>query len=494
MEEENVRIKLERHIWPDERANRRRKKIFVSTVIIAIVLSFGIGWLFGTFLQTPITINNSGKYTRLDAIIETLANQWYFGKDIEDIQEWLLTNAINGMIDLNGDIHTSYMTPEEVRSFNESIDMGFVGIGVQYYMSADGYPVVERVFKNSPAEEFGVMPGDIIFTVDGVDIQGFETEEIASRVKGEAGTKVVIEFIRAGAIVKIEIIRGLVKNSAFGQILSGNIGYLEIYQFGSSTTQEVVGYLNDMKDRNVSKLIIDLRDNGGGYLNTLIGISSLLLPKDTVVIRQEYKDGKTEIGKTLGGQMTNFKDIVILVNGNTASASEVLTAALQEQADHIIVVGTQTYGKGTVQITRPFADGSALKFTSAQWKSPNGKAIHGVGITPDIVIELHPVFYFDKIVLDEGVTFGFDQVDRSVALAQLALDFLGYSVDRTDGYFDQSTVDAIIKFRADYKLEESGRLDKKALQVLSTEVIRYWFTNRSQLDTQLQKAIELINE
>jgi len=493
MEEENVRIKLERHVWPDERAMRKRKKIFVSTVIIAIVLSFGIGWLFGSFLQTPITVNNSGKYTRLDAIIETLSAQWYFGKDVESLEKWLLDNAINGMIDLNGDIHTKYMTPEEVRSFNDSIDMGFVGIGVQYYMSADGYPVVERVFKNSPAEAFGVMPGDIIYTVDGVDIKGFETEEIASRVKGKEGTTVVIEFLRAGTVVKKEIIRGLVKNSAFGQILSGNVGYLEIYQFGSSTTQEVVNYLNDMKAKNVTKLVIDLRDNGGGYLNTLIGISSLLLPKDTVVIRQEYKDGKSEIGKTLGGQMTNFTDIVILVNGNTASASEVLTAALQEQAG-IKVVGVQTYGKGTVQITRPFADGSALKFTTAQWMSPNGKAIHGVGITPDYIVELHPVFYFDKIVLEEGVTYGLDQVDESVELAQLALDFLGYSVSRTDGYFDQSTVEAIVKFRSDYALEDSVRLDKKSLQVLSTEVIRYWFTNRSNLDTQLQKALELINE
>jgi carboxyl-terminal processing protease len=271
MEEENVRIKLERHIWPDEKANRRRKKIFVSTIIIAIVLSFGIGWLFGSFLQTPITINNSGKYTRLDAIIETLSAQWYFGKDVEDLETWLIDNAINGMIDLNGDIHTDYMTAEEVKQFNDSIDMGFVGIGVQYYMSGDGYPVVERVFKNSPAEAFGVMPGDIIYTVDGVDIKGLETEEIASRVKGEEGTTVVIEFLRAGAIVKKEIVRGLVKNSAFGQILADNIGYLEIYQFGSSTTQEVVNYLNDMKDKNVSKLIIDLRDNGGGYLNTLSG-------------------------------------------------------------------------------------------------------------------------------------------------------------------------------------------------------------------------------
>lgn len=493
MEEENVRIKLERHVWPDEKANRKRKKIFVTTVILAIVLSFGIGWLFGSFLQTPITVNNSGKYTRLDAIIETLSAQWYFGKDIENIETWLLNNAINGMIDLNGDIHTSYLTAEQVKQFNDSIDMGFVGIGVQYYMSADGYPVVERVFKNSPAEAFGVMPGDIIYTVDGVDIKGFETEEIASRVKGKEGTTVVIEFLRAGAIVKKEIIRGLVKNSAFGQILAGNVGYLEIYQFGSSTTQEVAGYLNDMKAKNVSKLVIDLRDNGGGYLNTLVGISSLLLPKDTVVIRQEYKDGSSEIGKTLGGQMTNFTDIVILVNGNTASASEVLTAALQEQAG-IKVVGVKTYGKGTVQITRPFADGSALKFTTAQWMSPNGNAINGVGITPDYIVELHPVFYFDKVALEEGVTYGFDQVDESVELAQLALDFLGYTVNRTDGYFDQSTVDAIVKFRSDYSLEESERLDKNALQVLSTEIIRYWFTNRANLDTQLQKALELINE
>lgn len=490
MPKEKVLIKLQRHEWPDEIEAKRRRRNRWSVMIVLLVLTFGFGWLFGSFLNKPVLQlpADSSRYQRLDAIVETLKAQWYFGKDIENLEQTLIDRAISGMIEQNGDRHTSYMSAEEYQQFEQSLGMGFVGIGVQYY-TVDGMHIVERVFRNSPAEKYGVQPGDIIFRVNGQDVTNMEASEVADIVKGEDGTPVTIDFIRAGEVISKEIIRGPVLHSAFGQILANNIGYLEINQFGSSTSNEISGYLDDMKDENVTKLIIDLRDNGGGYLDALIRISSFFLPNNTIVIRQQYKDGSADVGRTVGNEYTNFEEIVILVNGNSASASEVLAAALQEQRG-VKVLGTTSYGKGTVQVTRTFSDGSALKFTTAQWLTPNGNVLDGVGVIPDIEVRLHEVFYYETLMMSENMTFRYDSVSDFVEVAQQSLDFLGYQVNRVDGYFDLSTQEALTVFQQAYNLESTGELDTKTYQVLSTEVVRYWHSNRQRVDTQLQAAIE----
>jgi carboxyl-terminal processing protease len=392
MEKEKVYVKLTKHEWPDEVAKKRKNRWVFRVVVLAVLLAFTTGWLFGH--NTPVnnqTTQQQNEYTRLDAVISQLSSIWYYGKDIENIESSLLDNAIKGMIDLNGDPYTDYLSAEEVLSFEQSIDMGFVGIGVQFYV-LDEINIVERVFKNSPAERFGVLPGDIIHKVSGVEVNGMPTSDIADLVKGKAGTTVTIEFIRANEPLVLEIERGEVRNSAYGEIID-DVGVLEIYQFGSFTHLEIKTYLDEMKEANVENLVIDMRDNGGGYLESLLNIASFFVEKDTIVIQQKYKDGKIELGKvTQDNVYDNFKKIVLLVNGNTASASEVLAAALSELKD-VIVVGETTFGKGSVQITRPFSDGSALKVTTAQWLTPDGNLIQDIGIEPDVVVKKHPVFY-----------------------------------------------------------------------------------------------------
>lgn len=495
MEQEKVIVKLSKHQWPDEIKAKKRQRWFIRFVLLSVILSFFSGWYIGT--QAPIatvTPVDESKYAHLDAVIDTLSNVWYYGKNVEgDLESWLINNALLGMIELNDDPFTNYMTPEELQSFNQSIDRGFVGIGVQFYV-IDGVNIVERVFRNSPAEAFGVLPGDIIYKVNGEIVEGMPSSDIAARVMGEEGTVVTIEFIRRDLIIVKEIVRGRISNTAFGQVLPNNIGYLEISQFGSNTADEVKVYLDDLKNANISKLVIDLRDNGGGFLDTLLKISAFFLPRDTTVIIQQYKDDTQDIGKvSSNNQYTNFTDIVILVNGNTASASEVLTAALSEQAN-IKVVGVTTYGKGTVQVTHPFSDGSALKVTSAQWLTPNGNLIHEVGITPDIEVRLHPVFYQQRMLMEADASVAVDQVSDFVAYMQLALDFIGYPIDRMDGYFSLDTLSIYQQFRQDYGLGFSEVLDSQTYQVLYTEVLRKWHSNREAVDTQLQMAIRLLNE
>lgn len=493
MEKEKVYVKLEKHEWPDEIAKKRKNRWVFRVVVLAVLLAFTTGWLFGhnVPVDNPIAPSQT-KYTRLDAVISQLSSVWYYGKDVENLETWLLDNAINGMIDLNGDPYTSYFTAEENLEFEQSIDMGFVGIGVQFYV-LDGLNIVEKVFKNSPAERFGVLPGDIIHRVDGVEVNGMPTDEIAALVKGEAGTTVSIEFIRANKPVTLNIERGEVRNSAYGEIIQ-DVGVIEIYQFGTTTHLEMKAYLDEMRDANIENLIIDMRDNGGGYLESLMNIASFFLEKGTVVIQQKYKDGKIEVGKVAqDNRYNNFKKIVVLVNGNTASASEVLTAALKEQAN-VTVVGETTYGKGSVQITRPFSDGSALKVTTAQWLTPNGNLIQDVGIAPDVPVKRHPVFYQEIKALEEGEEIGVDQVSETLAYAQKALDFIGYKVDRMDGYASDKSIEIISQFQKDFNLKVTNTLTEEMLPLLNTEVLRVLHTKGRAIDIQLQVALGLFHE
>lgn len=493
MEKEKVYVKLEKHEWPDEIAKKRKNRWVFRVVVLAVLLAFTTGWLFGhnVPVDNPIAPSQT-KYTRLDAVISQLSSVWYYGKDVENLETWLLDNAINGMIDLNGDPYTSYFTAEENLEFEQSIDMGFVGIGVQFYV-LDGLNIVEKVFKNSPAERFGVLPGDIIHRVDGVEVNGMPTDEIAALVKGEAGTTVSIEFIRANKPVTLNIERGEVRNSAYGEIIQ-DVGVIEIYQFGTTTHLEMKAYLDEMRDANIENLIIDMRDNGGGYLESLMNIASFFLEKGTVVIQQKYKDGKIEVGKVAqDNRYNNFKKIVVLVNGNTASASEVLTAALKEQAK-VTVVGETTYGKGSVQITRPFSDGSALKVTTAQWLTPNGNLIQDVGIAPDVPVKRHPVFYQEIKALEEGEEIGVDQVSETLAYAQKALDFIGYKVDRMDGYASDKSIEIISQFQKDFNLKVTNTLTEEMLPLLNTEVLRVLHTKGRAIDIQLQVALGLFHE
>ena len=492
MEEEKVVIHLEKHRWPDEVSALSRQRWTNRLLIVMVVVAFLSGWLISAQLNVAtLTPVDNSRYARLDAIINTLSSTWFYGKDITNIEETLIERAIKGMIEENGDPYTEYFSPEEYLQFSNSITSNFVGIGVQIY-NLDGVTVVEKVFRNSPAESFGVLPGDIIFKVDGTDVTGLEVSEIASKVRGERNTVVSIEFIRGNSTIVKDIVRDQIRSSAFGEMLDEETAILEIYQFGSDTADQVKDYLDFFKDSNATKLIIDLRDNGGGFLDTLLKISSFFLDKDTLIIQQQLRDGRVEQGfVTTQSRYVNFEDIIILVNQNSASASEVLAAAMSEQGNFTLV-GTTTFGKGTVQITRPFSDGSALKVTTAQWLSSEGNSIQDVGITPDVEVSLHPFFTTTRQLMSEEDFVNVDTVSDFVMIAQMALDFLDYNPGRMDGYFSTQTLDALNAYASDFSLESVDKLTPTIYRSLYTQVYREWYTNKRQLDPQLLKALELL--
>lgn len=491
------------HLWPDQKALKKaeiKTKHWKRAAIIIGICALLLGWTGGSLLPVSFLdafrsrINGARSISGSDKIAEVLKimeNDWYFGHSIDDLSTRLEDQAIQGITSNSEDTHTEYMTAEEMKDFKQSINRNYVGIGVSYVQNGNTN-MVEEVFKDSPAEKAGVKAGDVIHAVDGTVIDGMSSDDIKSMIQGDEGTKVSITFIRDGQYITLEITRAPVSATAFGKKLDDGTIYLRLAQFGDDTPTDVKKYLKDLATDSGDKLILDLRNNGGGYLNSVSAVASLFLPDKTVVMTEQYASGPDDVIKTSGGQITNIHQIVVLVNQNTASAAEVMTLALRQQREDVTVIGTTTYGKGTVQVTRTFSDDSALKYTTAKWVSPDGTWVNGTGITPDIEVKLHDVMYASFTGMKDDETYQYDAVSSAVKDAQLCLDYLSYTPGRMDGYYSTATSDAVKKFQTDHSLNADGILNKTTYEALISAVALDWSTT-SNHDTQLQKAQEVLN-
>lgn len=381
-EEEEVVLHVRRHLYPEEIELRKEKEKFKEYRIasrVLIIFALLMGWLGGSLVPYGFTTSLRAWISRglgldggdkIAAVKEVMEDDWYFGKDIEDLDERLTDQAIEGMLDNDEDTHTLYFSAEESENFRQNINRDYCGIGVQY-LDINGTAVVTKVNDDTPAMEAGIQVGDVLYEADGTLLAGKSATEIKNIIQGDEGTKVSLKVMRDDKIIGLSVERKSLVSIASGTMID-DIAYLQLYQFGDTTAESSRKYLDACKEAGATSLILDLRDNGGGYLSSVTEVASLFLPDDTVVLQREDKEGNVSVSKTSGEQYCDFSPIVILINENTASASEVLTMALTEQRDDVITVGTTSYGKGSVQVERKFSDGSSLNYTTQRWISPDG--------------------------------------------------------------------------------------------------------------------------
>lgn len=480
-----VRVKLVKHEWPDERAARHRRYLKRILLVLLGITLFGSGIVTGFVINKP-TMSNTAVNGKVNAIYRVMNELWYFGNDVENLSDRLIDDAIYGMTTQEKDIHTTYLDAEYAKQFLTSMEGQLVGIGVQYSTATEDY-VILKVFKDSPAEKAGIKVGDIIRKVDGISIE--ELEDIASAVKGKEGTEVVIGVQRGGELLDLVCKRAAVNTSANGY-MKGNVGVIEILSIAENTADVVGEILSNFEKQEVKKIMIDLRGNTGGYLTTIVDVASYFLPKDSIVLMEENKD-KERIEYKTNPKITpyTYDKIVVLTDQDTASAAEVLTIAMSELMDNVTVVGDVTYGKGTIQTTLPFSDGSMVKYTKAIWLSPTGNSINGDGITPDILVETAPALLTGAPKEFEPV--GYDSVSAACQSLQIYLKYLGYDVDREDGYFSSKTLDAYKQFQKDYGIEVQETLDSHSLTVVLSKVIYEGNVNESK-DIQMIKAYDEI--
>lgn len=319
-----------------------------------------------------------GKLNAIDSVLES----FYFG-DVDD--ETAKDNIYKAYLSSYGDKYTMYYTADEYKALKESTNGKFYGIGAVCQLSGEGGVLLVDVYDNGAGYQAGLRSGDRVVNVDGRDITGMELSSAVALIKGDKGTSVTLEVIRGTERLTFSAVRDAVEAKTVSYtLLDNNIGYLSISQFEEVTTKQFKAAVEDLQSQGMKGLVIDIRNNPGGLLDTVVGMLKYMLP-DGLIVYTEDKQGNRKEYKGQDNDEFNLP-LAVIVNGNSASASEIFACAIQDYGKGTII-GTQTYGKGIVQTVKPLTDGSAIKFTIAKYFTPKGQDIHGKGVTPDMVVE-----------------------------------------------------------------------------------------------------------
>jgi carboxyl-terminal processing protease len=299
-----------------------------------------------------------------------------------------MQGAIDGMMAALGDEHTTYMTPEGYEQASTMLNGAYDGIGAIVDPTGE-YLTIVSPMKDSPALKMGLKPGDQIIKVDGEDMTGIPGEAVIKRVLGPAGTDVTLTILRdSEEPFDVTVTRGhIVMKSAEGKMLKDDIAYVQVNTFGESTTSELRDALKELMAQNPKGLILDLRNNGGGYLHTAVEVGSEFIDKGPILFEKYGNGDIKEYNAKAGGQATTIP-MVVLINEGSASASEIVAGALQDNK-RAKLVGVTSYGKGSVQEWLPLSNQQgAVRITVAKWLTPLKRTIHHIGLTPDVVVKI----------------------------------------------------------------------------------------------------------
>lgn len=371
------------------------KEVILIAFFSSLVMSFCTGYLVYSKKDCTYSINGDEYLAELNKAYNEIKSNYYSSVDLGG----LVDAGINGMFGYLGDPYTTYLDKSETESLTSSLSGYYKGIGISVNVSDDGVVTINKVYENTPAYSAGLLVGDIIVDVNGNEISNSGTTDIASIISGvdDVDITVVRDNNKFNFKLKSE---SLYVPSVSSEMID-NVGYISISKFNESVFEQFEYQLNNLEKNNINDLIIDLRNNTGGYLSAATKISELFLERGKVIYslnEQSY----TTVTKDETDESRTY-NIWILINGNTASASEILAAALRDSYGAKLV-GTTSYGKGKVQKTSMLSDGTMYKYTSAKWLTPNGECIDEVGLVPDIVVDISGDGLTDVIlntVLDE---------------------------------------------------------------------------------------------
>jgi len=368
-----------------------KEKKFLEGVIVGIVIVMAVNMLI--YFAVPTMFRGTSVSRGFDSQIVEKMNRIYSIIDIhfvdhfsiDDLERGMFMGLMYGL----GDAYSAYMCMEEYAQFEERTSGVFAGIGAVVSGTEDGRVVVVSPFDGSPAAEAGLMAQDIIMGVDGVDTHGLGTDTVVSMLRGTPGTDVVVTVFRESReeTFDVTITRAFITIQTVSyRMIDGDVGYIRLSGFDQVTFEQFSGALDSLKEQGAQGFVIDVRNNPGGLLDIVADIANLLVPEGNIVYTQDRYGNQSALSSD-----ENYlgMPIVVLVNGNSASASEVLAGAIMDHGMGILV-GEQTFGKGTVQRLFPLPDGSAVKLTVARYFTPNGTTIHGYGITPHYIVTMEP--------------------------------------------------------------------------------------------------------
>ena len=359
---------------------------------VVVIMFFSLGLGFFACLSFVKIFNNGRSYMALSNDLSKFVDTYYAIKDNyygELDNEKLVDSAIKGMISAIGDEYTSYSDTDDADNFKQTVSGIYEGIGCTVGVNLDNKIVVVDMFKDSPAEKAGLKVGDIIIKIDGEDFGGKSSTDMSNYVKSSKNSKVVLTIIRDEETMELDVERKKIEIPyVSGEVITKDdmkIGYIDISLFSSTIYDQFKRELEELEKENISGLVIDVRGNSGGYLSGVTDILNLFLKKGDVIYQLE-SGNKKQIKKDTTKEKRDYP-VAVLVNGGSASASEILASVIKESYNGY-VVGTKTYGKGTVQQTTTLPDGSMVKYTVQKWLTPNGNWVNEVGVEPTDTVEL----------------------------------------------------------------------------------------------------------
>ena len=394
-EKKSIISRIFNYIFIDEEEYEKKKEVeskkrfttFEMVVVGGILLIFGVicGCLVTIFTPSVIGAKLDAKTMEFLKTYNSIKEDYY-----DDVNEdALIDSAISGMIGSLGDEHSTYMDQSSTNTFNNSVEGKYVGVGITIKYENDITTIID-IFKDSPADKDGLKVGDVIVEVNGVDVTGNDSNEIASIISGDVGKVINLVVLRDNEKVNVTTALAEIElDSVYTEVKESNnkkIGYIQITNFASNTYKQFNKKLKALEKDNIDSLIIDVRGNTGGHLSVVTEILDLFFDKDTVLYQIQDKKSTTKYS----AKRSDKRDypVVVLTNHGSASASEILASCFKERYKDATIVGTTTYGKGTVQKTGSLSDGSSYKFTTQKWLTSKGKWINEKGVTPDVEVEL----------------------------------------------------------------------------------------------------------
>lgn len=372
---------------------RRNKSFMVVLSVLVLVGVFELGVNIGngqlslpgssnpTTSNLPATLN----YSSVNQVYNSLKEN-YNGKLTEN---QLIDGLKHGLAEATNDPYTSYFTPAEAKSFDSQLNNSFSGIGAELGKNDQGSIQVIAPITGTPAEKAGVQAKDVIASINGKTTAGLSIDDAVKAIRGEAGTVVTLQIVRGNAKqLTLKITRETIQiPSVTSKLLDDNIGYIQVVTFASDTTKLIKEAADKLKQANVNGVVLDLRNNPGGLVDSAVAVSSQWLPENAPIMQEKRGDTIIQSYQSTGTEELRGLPTVVLINDGSASASEITAGALRDN-NAAYIIGTKSYGKGVVQQIVNFKDGSQLKVTIASWYRPNGKSINHRGITPDKTVEL----------------------------------------------------------------------------------------------------------
>ncbi|MGD7008141.1 S41 family peptidase [Metabacillus sp. 84] len=416
-------------------------------------------------------------FAKLYDTYEKLEQEYYQNTS----KEKMVDGAINGMVEALGDPYSSYMNAEDSKSFNETISSSFEGIGAEL-QEVEGQVMIVSPIKGSPAEKAGLKPKDKILKVNGKSIKGKSVNDTVGLIRGDKGTSVKIGVEREGSQqLEFSIVRDEIPIETVYTDVEDGIGKIQVTTFSNDTATDFRKAVDELERKNVKGIVIDLRQNPGGLMQEAILMSELFIPKGKNVMQVENKDGTKEVHASRNDDPVDIPTAVVIDEG-TASAGEIMAAALNESAG-IPLFGEKTFGKGTIQTSAQFNDGSSIKYTIAKWLTPGGTWVHENGIKPEKKVSLPD--YSKLPYLDPSKTLKSGDASKEVKTAQEFLSALGYGKEKS-GVFDSEMEKSVKNYQEDHDLKQTGMIDEDTAMSMLTSLQELIRKN----DTQLKEAAE----